>query len=39
MNSFSLVALNPFFVSGFSDGEGCFSVSFSKKKNKEKKIF
>lgn len=39
INPCSLVALNPLFVTGFSDGEGCFSVSFSKKINKEKKIF
>ena len=27
----SSIALNPFFVTGFTDGEGSFSISFSKK--------
>lgn len=25
--------LNPYYISGFVDGEGCFCVSFNKRKN------
>ena len=30
INNTVLVALNPFFVTGFSDGEGCFSINLTK---------
>lgn len=32
INNTILVPLNPFFVTGFTDGEGCFSINLTKNK-------